>query len=221
MTMKTLKILLVLGVLGVIGAALLVWSGKYHVGADEPHWPLTYAVLEFARERSIDTHSAGIEVPDLSDPELIRNGAGNYSAMCVSCHLSPGAEETELSAGLYPRPTRWDALGKLEPRKAFWTIKHGVKASGMPAWGLSMEDRYVWGMVAFMQQFSTLSEAEYRSQVAASGGHAHGGGETEVGGHDARGHQEPSEERSSFEPMEDDPMAVPSDDEDGHNSHDH
>ena len=31
-------------------------------------------------------------------------------------------------------------------------IKHGIKASGMPAWGKSMADDYIWGMVALLQQ---------------------------------------------------------------------
>jgi hypothetical protein len=99
-------------------------------------------------------------------------------------------------------------------------LKHGIKASGMPAWGMSMEDRYLWGMVAFMQQFPSMTAAQYSAQVAASSGHSHGGGETNVGGgdphsqHDAMG---AAANRSSFEPAED-PMAPT--DGDQHDQHD-
>ena len=216
--MKMLNSLIALGLLGLVLAAAVIWSGAYNVGADDPHWDATYRVLEVARTRSIAVRAADIEVPDLSDAELIRNGAGNYNAMCVTCHLSPDAQETELSVGLYPRPPRWDELGEVDPRRAFWVLKHGIKASGMPAWGKSMDDRYLWGMVAFTQQFKTMTAAQYSAQVAASPGHSHGGGETDVGGGDPHaGHEEPSAERSSFEPV-DDPMAAPTDDEhdDGH-----
>ena len=216
--MKLIKTLLVLALLAVVGAAAVLWLGLYNVAADDPHWNATYRLLEVARDRSIAARASTIEVPDLSDPELIRGGAGNYSAMCVTCHLSPDAQETELSVGLYPRPPRWDELGEVDPRRAFWVLKHGIKASGMPAWGKSMDDRYLWGMVAFTQQFKTMTAAQYSAQVAASPGHSHGGGETDVGGGDPHaGHAEPSAERSSFEPV-DDPMAAPTDDEhdDGH-----
>lgn len=219
--MKLLKTLVVLALLGMVMAAAVIWSGVYHVGADDPHWSATYRVLEVARQRSIAVRAADIEVPDLSDAELIRSGAGNYSAMCVTCHLSPDAAETELSIGLYPRPPRWDALGQTDPAEAFWVLKHGIKASGMPAWGKSMDDRYLWGMVAFMQQFPSMTAAQYSAQVAASDGHSHGGGETDVGGGDPHaGHDGANAERSSFEPV-DDPMATPSGEEHSDDGHDH
>ena len=211
--MKLLRILLGLALVAIIGAATLLWLGVYNVAADDPHWSATYRLLEVARDRSIAARASYIEVPDLSDSDLIRGGAGNYSAMCVTCHLSPDAQETELSIGLYPRPPRWDELGDVDPRRAFWVLKHGIKASGMPAWGKSMDDRYLWGMVAFTQQFKTMTAAQYSAQVAASPGHSHGGGETDVGGGDPHaGHGATSAERSSFEPVED-PMAAPTDDE--------
>lgn len=219
--MKLLKSLVVLALVGIAIAAAVVWSGAYNVGADDPHWSATYRVLEVARQRSIAVRAADIEVPDLSDAELIRSGAGNYSAMCVTCHLSPDAAETELSIGLYPRPPRWDALGQTDAREAFWVLKHGIKASGMPAWGKSMDDRYLWGMVAFMQQFPSMTAAQYSAQVAASDGHSHGGGETNVGGGDPHaGHDGANAERSSFEPV-DDPMATPSGEEHSDDGHDH
>jgi mono/diheme cytochrome c family protein len=204
--MKLIKTLLVLALLTVIGAIAVLWLGLYNVAADDPHWSATYRVLEVARERSIDRRAAHIDVPDLTDPELIRSGAGNYNAMCVTCHLSPDAQETELSIGLYPRPPRWDDLGEVDPRTAFWVIKHGIKASGMPAWGKSMDDRYLWGMVAFTQQFKTMTAAQYTAQVSASSGHSHGGGETDVGAGDPHATHADTP-RSSFEPVED-PMAT-------------
>lgn len=205
--MKLIKTLLALALLAIVAAATALWLGLYNVAADDPHWSATYRLLEIGRERSIASRVSDIQVPDLRDPELIRSGAGNYGAMCVTCHLSPDAQETELSIGLYPRPPRWDELGDVDPRVAFWVLKHGIKGSGMPAWGKSMEDRYLWGMVAFTQQFKSMTAAQYSSQVTASPGHSHGGGETDLGSGepDAHHHESP---HSSFEPV-DDPMATP------------
>jgi hypothetical protein len=64
-------------------------------------------------------------------------------------------------------------------------------------------------MVAFIQQFPTMTAAQYSAQVAASDGHSHGGGETDVGGGDPNaGNDSANAERSSFEPIED-PVATP------------
>lgn len=220
--MKLLKILFLGLVLTVAAATAFIWFGVYNIGADDPHWPVTYRLMETVRSRSITTRAADVQLPALNDPELIRQGAGNYNSMCVTCHLAPGSSDTELSLGLYPAPPTWSELGAVEPREAFWVIKHGVKMSGMPAWGKSMEDAYIWGMVAVLQQFPRMTAADYKALVAASPGHSHGGGETNVGVAAARGdHAGMSmQPRSSFEPaddpMADEPQSEPTHPDDGH-----
>lgn len=226
--MNLVKGLLTLVVIAALGFGSFVWFGVYNVAADDPHWKITYGVMEMLRGRSIHARANAIEVPALDDAALIRSGAGNYSAMCVDCHLSPGAPDTELSLGLYPAPPAWSALGTTDPREAFWIIKHGVKMSGMPAWGKSMEDKYIWGMVAFMRQFPTMSAQQYQELVANSDGHSHGGGETmrppgaTSPSIDDAEHDDARSPRSSFEPA-DDPMsnATRGDQEDAHDDHEH
>lgn len=179
--MRTMaKTLLVLGLVAA-GAAAALYSGVYDVAADAPHTRPVYALLELARARSIAARADGLELPaGLEDPARVRQGAGNYDAMCAGCHLKPGAAPTELSRGLYPAPP--DLTRTSVPvAQAFWVIKHGIKASGMPAWGRSMSDEYVWSMAAFLQQLPRLDRAAYDALVASSEGHSHGGGED--GGH--------------------------------------
>lgn len=165
-------------VLGVLAAAAFVWSGAYDIGADDPHLRLTTSTLQTLRMRSIAVRARQIEVPDLQDPARIRRGAGNYDAMCAGCHLAPGAGPSELSQGLYPAPPNLSRLADIDAAQAFWVIKHGIKASGMPAWGKSMEDSDIWDLVAFLERLPALNSAQYEAEVAASGGHSHGGGET-------------------------------------------
>ena len=160
-----------------VGAGAFVWSGAYNIAADDPHWPLTVSMLETARDRSIETRLAGIAVPDLGNESLIRAGAGNYDAMCAECHLEPGEDRTELSAGLYPAPPDLARDGIDDPAEAFWVIKHGIKMTGMPAWGKSMDDGSIWGMVALLQRLPELSKDQYHELVESSEGHTHGPGE--------------------------------------------
>ncbi|MFD1295138.1 c-type cytochrome [Lysobacter gummosus] len=164
-----------LAALGLVAGAL--WWGVYDVGADAPHTRPVYAVLELARERSVAMRAMQLSVPALDDEARIRNGAGNYQAMCAGCHLAPGMAPTELSRGLYPAPPNLSAR-QVDAAAAFWTIKHGIKASGMPAWGASMGDEHIWDLVAFLGRLPALDAAQYRDLVARSGGHSHGGGET-------------------------------------------
>lgn len=156
---------------------VFVESGAYNVAADEPHWALTHSVLGELRDRSIARRSGDITVPPLDDAKQVSQGAGNYDSMCVGCHLKPGLESSEMSRGLYPTPPNLAKHPADDPAAAFWTIKHGIKMSAMPAWGKSMEDEYIWGMVAFLKRLPRLTPDEYHELVEASGGHHHGGAE--------------------------------------------
>ena len=181
-TRKTLLTLTALSGVAVAAAAGFIWSGFYNMAADDPHYPMTTSLLEAMRERSVETRAGLLTVPDITDPARITQGAGNYNAMCMGCHLAPGMGDTELSRGLYPAPPNLSKV-TVDAAEAFWVIKHGIKASGMPAWGRSMGDEYLWNMAAFLQQLPKLSPTEYQVMVASSGGHDHGGGETRPHGH--------------------------------------
>lgn len=163
-------------VLVVVGTGVFIWSGAYNIAADNPHWPLTEWLMDAARDRSIAENSSDVVVPPLDDESLIRSGAGNYDAMCIGCHLKPGVERSEASAGLYPAPPNLARRRTDDAARTFWVIKHGIKMSGMPAWGKSMDDASIWGMVAFLQKLPGMSEADYHELVESSEGHTHGSG---------------------------------------------
>ena len=156
------------------GVAASAWLGLFNFAADVPHSKIVYSGIELLRERSVRVQAASIAVPKLDNEQSIVKGAGNYAAMCAQCHLSPNMKSTELSRGLYPSPP--DLTRKaVDPAIAFWTVKHGIKASGMPAWGRSMNDQDIWDMVAFLQRLPKLDSGTYTTLVDSSAGHSHGG----------------------------------------------
>lgn len=164
--MKTAKIVLITLLVLVLGAGVFVWSGIYNPGADSPHWKITYALMQATRERAVEQHASAIPLSaNLDDPQLILKGAGQYAAMCTSCHLAPGMKDSELRPGLYPLPPNLSEVS-VDPREAFWVIKHGMKMSAMPAWGMSHDDATIWSMVAFLQKLPGMTPAQYKEMVA-------------------------------------------------------
>jgi len=172
---RTLSIVAITLLAVVLLGALVVGSGALSVAADEPHASLVFGILDAARERSIEARADDIQIPALDDAAMVRRGAGNYDAMCAKCHLAPGMEPTELNAGLSPTPPNLAKHAQEDAAEAFWVIKHGIKATGMPAWGKHMRDPYIWDLVAFLRKLPSLSAEQYQAEVAASGGHAHDG----------------------------------------------
>lgn len=146
-----------------------IYSGLYPVGAGDRHTALTFWALETLRDRSIARASAGIEVPaELETSERLLAGGADYSAMCEGCHLKPGKTESDFTLGLNPvppdltRPAQTQGDVESQARRRFWIIKHGIKASGMPAWGPGHDDERIWNMVAFLQRLPDLSSGQYQ-----------------------------------------------------------
>ena len=152
-------------VIGIVGVGAFVYSGIYNIGADDHHTRPVYALMQTLRQRSIESRSRALTVPNLDDPQLILKGAGQYAAMCTGCHLAPGMADSEIRPGLYPQPPELSKF-RSAPREAFWVIKHGIKMSAMPAWGSSHDDATIWSMVAFLQKLPGLSPAQYKDIVA-------------------------------------------------------
>lgn len=150
-------------------AGVFVYAGVYNIGADSPHWRFVSDTLETLRDRSIAVGARGIVPPkDLDDPKRISAGAGLYNEMCTGCHLGPGLERSELSQGLYPPAPELARGDDLSPAEQFWTIKHGVKLTAMPAWGKTHNDELIWDMVAFLRHLPKMSPAQYKAAVASA-----------------------------------------------------
>jgi mono/diheme cytochrome c family protein len=145
-----------------IGGAAFVASGIYNIGADDHHTKIVLAIIEQLRERSVGVRAISIEVPPLDDQAKIAAGAARYAALCAGCHMAPGAASSGLRAGLYPHPPNLSQEAALDPKRAFWTIKHGIKMSAMPAWGRSLDDPAIWEMVAFVEQLPAMTPESYR-----------------------------------------------------------
>jgi mono/diheme cytochrome c family protein len=169
-------------------AAVLIYAGLYNIAADVPHTQPVYWLLETMRERSVAARARDVLVPnDLDDTNRISRGAGQYAEMCSGCHLAPGMKRTEISRGLYPRAPELRRESHLTPGEQFWIVKHGVKLTGMPAWGVTHDDELLWDMVAFLRKLPELTPEQYETlvknapkheelmqQMGTSGDHEHG-----------------------------------------------
>jgi mono/diheme cytochrome c family protein len=150
-------------------AALLIYTGAYNIAADAPHLAPVYSLLNAVRQRSIAVRAAGIAVPvDLGDSKRVAAGAGLYNEMCSGCHLGPGLERSEISQGLYPRAPELARGLAATPAEEFWAIKHGIKMTGMAAWGPTHNDTLIWDMVAFLQKFPGMTAAQYQQTVKSA-----------------------------------------------------
>ena len=161
--MKVLPIVLLLVVLAIAGAGIFIYQGWFEIAADVPHSTLVFNLVETARNRAIAVRAKNIEVPPLDKPELIAKGARDYSEMCTGCHLAPGNKKSELREGLYPQPPDLTRGVMATPAEMFWVIKHGIKMSAMPSWGVTHDDARIWDIVAFIKKLPELTPQQYQA----------------------------------------------------------
>jgi mono/diheme cytochrome c family protein len=154
-----------LAAMAIGGAAVFVGSGVYDIGADDHHTKLTLAIIERLRDRSIEMRARAVDVPQLEDPRKVAAGAERYAALCVGCHLAPGVTKSDIRAGLYPHPPSLAQEEVRDSQRSFWTIKHGIKMSAMPAWGKSLDDAAIWDIVAFVRKLPEMTPETY-AQIA-------------------------------------------------------
>jgi mono/diheme cytochrome c family protein len=160
-----------LAILVMAASTAIVALGLYNVAADAPHTGFVRNVLEYARIRSIAVHAEDVRAPSLDKQSMIVEGASHYDAMCTGCHQAPGMKENEMRPGLDPKPPVLANGGLGTPAQMFWVIKHGIKMTGMPAWGVTHTDEEIWNVVAFLQRLPTLSPAQFRALITPSGSH--------------------------------------------------
>jgi mono/diheme cytochrome c family protein len=54
------------------------------------------------------------------------------------------------------------------PEQLFWTVKRGLKMTGMPAWEFRLDDDQIWSIVAYLQAMPGESPEAYRRATSAT-----------------------------------------------------
>ena len=115
-----------------------------------------------------------IEVPDLSDVAMVKAGINDFDAMCSGCHGAPGKPPEAVGQGLNPpAPNLVESAAGMSPSELFWVTKHGIKMTGMPAWGATHDDSALWPVVAFMSALQGMSGDDYQALLAGAAGAGH------------------------------------------------
>lgn len=167
------KVLLVAAV-GLALSVVFVYSGLFNVSAMVPHSAFAQWVLSSTMHASVERRARDIAVPELTDDALRLAGINDFEAMCAGCHGAPGKEREPTGVGLNPRPPDLrESARHLSDAEIFWVTKHGIRMTGMPAWGATHDDDALWPVVAFVRMLPELDASSYRALRARAAGAGH------------------------------------------------
>ncbi|MGK5024107.1 c-type cytochrome [Janthinobacterium sp. RB2R34] len=151
---------------GALGGWLVLKSGWYNIGATRQHWQPVYSLLEQGMHESVRHYASELRVPPALAGAAARvqvvAGAGLYRQHCVQCHGAPGVAQALIGQSMQPVPGPLvDAARRWRNNELYWITRHGIKMSGMPAWGHHLDEEQLWAVVAFLGQLPRLSAQDY------------------------------------------------------------
>lgn len=161
--------IIILVVFALVGFGFM-YAGIYNVAASEPHTRFVFWVLSTTMENSVRARADRVQVPQDFEARVTDEGVRHYRLMCETCHGAPGVEPSETGKGLNPEPPELnEEAEKWSPAELFWIVKHGVRMSGMPAFGKTRSDEALWRIVSFVKKLPEIKPAEYKQLAQARG----------------------------------------------------
>jgi mono/diheme cytochrome c family protein len=158
----------VLAVLGLLGTIVFVKATGLSARADPG--PVETALARRLRALAVPGDYARLTNPVLRNDESVRNGMAHFADHCAVCHANNGSGDTEMGKGMFPPAPdmRLPATQELSDGALFYIIEHGVRFTGMPAWGTGTIDgeEASWHLVHFLRYLPSLTDDEIAEMAA-------------------------------------------------------
>jgi mono/diheme cytochrome c family protein len=163
--MKRLLLVLLAGILiiAIGGASYAIrmvpggFSTRVAPGAVESSLAMTM------RDMAIPSRYKTMKNPVTTTPEVIHEGMAHWADHCATCHANNASGDTMYGNMMYPRPPdiRQKGTQDMSDGELYYTIKNGVRLSGMPAFGdPGDDDMDSWRLVAFIRHLPQLTSTE-------------------------------------------------------------
>jgi mono/diheme cytochrome c family protein len=157
------KILLTVLVL-FIAAALVAISLAIRDGISARTKPAAIEAMlaRSVRHLAIPITARGRQNPVPLTPAVLQEARDHFADHCATCHANDGSGKTDMGPNFYPRvpDMREPETQNLSDGELFYIIRHGVRLSGMPAWGSEHDNADNWKLVHFIRHLPKITPAE-------------------------------------------------------------
>ena len=110
-----------------------------------------------ALDAAIDRRATDDKNPLQPTDENLMAGMNIYQQNCSGCHGDIQHPHQAFGASFYPRaPQFLEDAADMPENQNFYIIKHGIRLSGMPAWGPALDDQKIWRLTAFLSHMDKL-----------------------------------------------------------------
>ena len=155
---------IVLGLAAAAAAAGIAYVRTTGLRADVSPGATEARVARAVRAFSITADDRNRRNPVPESAATVESGLEHFADHCANCHGNDGSGDTQYGRGLYPRPLdlRAAATQQLTDGELFYVIEHGIRFTGMPAFGTGQKEgeEASWQLVHFIRHLPRLTESE-------------------------------------------------------------
>lgn len=145
-------------------AYLGIVAGLMPANADSKPWKLERWMARTSLHATIAREAPKGANPVPLDDENLVAGIRLYAENCAVCHGAAGATRSNVARGLYQKPPQLakDGVEDDPDGVTYWKIAHGIRLTGMPAFGTTLNERQLWQLTLFLAHMDSLPPAPAR-----------------------------------------------------------
>jgi len=148
---------LVVLILGGLGFAML---GFFPTAANVAPPHLEHRIAMGAVDASMERHAPRINNPLMPTDSNLEDGMKLYTMHCALCHGGLDRKPSPLANSFYPPPPNFISDPPDDPEwHIFYTIRTGVRYTGMPAWDKSLTEPDMWKITLLLSHLDKLPPA--------------------------------------------------------------
>ena len=153
-----LGIVVALAVLGIIGFVGVTQGLLVPANADARPGALETWAAKSSLKATLAREVTSSPSPIAADDANLEAGVKLYAANCAVCHGVADGKRSTIAFGLYQKAPQLAKDGVEDDPEGvtYWKIAHGIRLTGMPAFGPSLDEKQIWQLTAFLKHMDSL-----------------------------------------------------------------
>jgi mono/diheme cytochrome c family protein len=154
----------VLGFVAAIAALIaagyfFVTSGALPAGQDSKPGSLEKWAAKRSLQATMRREAQGLKSPLQPTDDNLTAGIALYRAHCQVCHGGADGGVSSLAKGLTPKPPQLakDGVEDDPEGETYWKVAHGIRFTGMPAFGATLSDQEIWQIALLAKHMDSLT----------------------------------------------------------------
>ena len=141
----------------ILGALGFLMLGLFPTAANVEPSSLERRIALSAVDASMERHAPRVSDPIMPNDANLIDGMKLYTMNCALCHGGLDRKPSTLANSFYPPPPNFISDAPDDPEwHIFYTIRTGVRYTGMPAWDKTLSEQDMWKIATFLSHMDKL-----------------------------------------------------------------